>query len=93
MKIWDNNTEDGDTVKVYLDKKLIKDSVALLYEPSELNLGKLSTGEHLLEVAAINEGSNSPASATISFGNDVDKKNYEMNATIDSAAAWKLIVK
>jgi hypothetical protein len=93
LKIWDNNTEDGDSVKVYLDNKLIRDSIALLYEPLQLNFGKLSKGAHLLGVEAINEGSSSPASATIGLTNGTEKIEFEMNATKDSAASWKIFIK
>ncbi len=92
LKIWDNNTEDGDSVKVYLDGKLIKDTLAILYEPLQLNFGKLSKGEHLLGVVAINEGIMSPASASMSISNQTENKEFEMNATKDSAASWKIII-
>ena len=92
LKIWDNNTEDGDSVKVYLDDKLIKDTLAILYEPLQLNFGKLSKGEHLLCVVAINEGIMSPASASMSISNNTENKEFEMNATKDSAASWKIII-
>jgi hypothetical protein len=93
LSIWDNNTEDGDSVKVYLDNKLMRDTIGLLYEPLILKFGKLSKGEHLLGVVAINEGSSSPASATIGLSNETEKNEFEMNATIDSAASWKIIIK
>lgn len=91
--IWDNNTEDGDSVKVYLDDKIIRDTIGLLYEPLTLNFGKLAKGEHLLGVVAINEGTTSPASATIGLSNETEKNEFEMNATKDSAASWKIIIK
>jgi hypothetical protein len=92
LKIWDNNTEDGDSVKVFLDNKLIRDTLALLYQPLQLNFGKLSKGEHLLGVVAINEGITSPASASMSISNETETKDFEMNATKDSAASWKIII-
>ena len=93
LAIWDNNTEDGDSVKVYLDDKIIRDTIGLLYEPLTLNFGKLSKGEHWLGVVAINEGTTSPASATIGLSNETEKNEFEMNATKDSAASWKIIIK
>jgi hypothetical protein len=92
LTIWDNNTEDGDSVKVYLDNKLIRDTLALLYEPLQLNFGKLSKGEHLLGVVAISEGTTSPASAAMSLSNKDGKNDFEMYATKDSAASWKIII-
>ncbi len=92
LKIWDNSAEDGDSVKVYLDNKLLRDTLGLLNEPLQLNFGKLSKGEHLLGVVAINEGSTSPASASMSLSNETEKKAFEMDATKDSAASWKIII-
>jgi hypothetical protein len=92
LTIWDNNTEDGDSVKVYLDNKLIRDTLALLYQPLELNFGKLSKGEHTLGVVAINEGATAPASAAMSLSNGAGKNEFDMYATKDSAASWKIII-
>ncbi len=92
MKIWDNNTEDGDTVAVYLNGKLIADSVAILYQPRILPLGKLTTGEHILGVKAINMGMVAPASASISLTDEKGTHEFVMDAWIDSAASWKIIV-
>lgn len=92
MKIWDNNTEDGDTVAVYIDGRLIADSVAILYEPVRLSLGKLTAGEYLLGVSAINEGTTAPASASISLTDGNHIQEFIMDAWIDSAAGWKIIV-
>ena len=93
LKIWDNNTEDGDTVQVYLDNKLMRDTLPLRYEPLDLALGKLSKGEHILGVVAINEGSTSPASASMSLSSGTEKKEFEMDATIENPASWKIIIK
>ncbi len=92
MKIWDNNTEDGDTVAVYLNGKLIADAVAILYEPYLLPLGKLTTGEYILGVKAINMGTVAPASASISLTDEKGTQEFVMDAWIDSAASWKIIV-
>lgn len=93
MNIWDNEAEDGDTVKVFLDGKLMKDSVELFNNPIALNFGKLKKGTHQLIVAAISEGINSPATATIGLSNGTEPKEFVMNATKDSAAAWTIIIK
>lgn len=93
LKIWDNNTEDGDTVKVFIDNKLLRDTLALRYQAKELNLGKLNKGEHILGVVAISEGTTSPASASMSLGNEQENKDFEMNASIKKPASWKIIIK
>ena len=47
----------------------------------------------ILGVKAINEGMTSPASAYVSLSDGKNKKEFSMNAWIDSAASWKVIVK
>jgi hypothetical protein len=92
IKIWDNNTEDGDSVRVSLDGVLLKDSLALLYEPVILKVGLLDIGEHNFVVEAINEGSSSPATATISISNEKESHELVMDASIGTPALWKIHV-
>jgi|GEM_PF-1274397 len=91
-KIWDNEAEDGDTVKVLLDGALIKDSFELLNRPLELHLGKLSKGKHLFVVAAVSEGMNAPATASIGLSNGTESREFIMDATRDTAASWTIII-
>ncbi len=93
MKVWDHDAEDGDTIRVFFDGKLIADTLAILNTPIEYKLGKLSAGEHLIGVVAINEGISAPASAYISLNDGSGEKEFSMDAFLDSAASWKLIVK
>lgn len=93
LKIWDNDAEDGDTIKVYLDGKLIKDNLGILNMPVVVELKNLKTGEHILGVEAVDEGMSSPATATLCIYNEVEKKEFEMNATKEKPASWKITVK
>lgn len=93
MKVWDHEAEDGDTIQVYFKGKLIADSLAILNEPVQYKLGKLSKGEYLVGVKAINEGITSPASAHMSLSDGKNETEFSMDAWIDSAASWKIIVK
>ncbi len=93
FKIWDNEAEDGDTVRVYLDGKLVRDTLGLLNQPLELNFGKLSKGTHQLGVEAINEGSSAPATASIGLTSGEQTTEFIMNATLDRAASWTIIIK
>lgn len=93
MKVWDREAEDGDSIQVYFDGKVIADSLAIVNNPIEYKLGRLSAGEYLLGVSAINEGTTSPASAHISLNDGKTEKEFTMDAWIDSAASWKIILK
>lgn len=92
MKIWDNNTEDGDTVAVYFNNKKLVDTLGILYEPVKIKLGKLKKGTYLLGVSAINEGVTAPASCSVSLFDGKEEKEFTMDAWVDSAASWKVIV-
>ena len=93
MEVWDQSAEDGDSIQVFFNGKMIADSVAILKAPVEDKLGTLSPGEYWIGVKAINEGSTSPASAYIRLNDGKIKNSFSMDAWMDSAASWKLIVK
>ncbi len=103
MEVWDHDAEDGDSIQVFFNGKMLGDSLAILNAHVAYPLGKLSPGEYWIGVKAINEGSTSPASAYIRLINKTDPARYPVNAEnlvelsmdawIDSAASWKLIVK
>lgn len=93
MKVWDNEAEDGDTISVYFDGKLLEKNLGILNKPFVIELGKISKGEHLFGVKAINEGTTSPASASMSIYNESEEKEFAMDATKEQPASWKIIVK
>ena len=93
MKVWDNDAEDGDSIQIYFKGNMIADSLAILNTPIEYKLGNLSAGEYFIGVKAISEGMFSPASAYVSLSDGKNEKEFSMDAWIDSAASWKVIVK
>ncbi len=93
MKVWDHEAEDGDSIQVFFEGKMIADSLAILNNPVEYKLGKLPAGEYWLGVKAINEGMVSPASPTISLNDGKTEKEFSMQVWLDSAASWKVILK
>ncbi|MDZ4793748.1 MAG: hypothetical protein SGI83_05660 [Bacteroidota bacterium] len=103
IEVWDHDAEDGDSIQVFFNGKMLADSLAILNTHVAYPLGKLSPGEYWIGVKAINEGSTSPASAYIRLINKSDPALYPVNAEnlvefsmeawVDSAASWKLIVK
>ena len=93
MKVWDHDAEDGDSVQVFFEGKMIADSLGILNDPITYKLGNLSAGEYWLGVKAINEGMFSPASAHISLTDGKSDKEFSMDAWKDSAASWKIIIK
>ncbi len=93
MKVWDNEAEDGDTIQVFFNGKMIADTLGILNNPAEYKLGTLSAGAYWIGVKAINEGTTSPASASVSLSDGKVEKEFIMAAWVDSAASWKVIVK
>lgn len=94
MKVWDYSAEDGDTIRVFFDGKLIADSLPLLYEPVKYKLGKLSGGEHWIGISSINDGMMGAASPHINLSNGRDSFELDIEAWKDSTAgSWKVIVK
>ena len=101
LSVFDQNAEDGDTIQVFFKGKMIADSLAILNTPVDYNLGRLTPGEYMIGIKAINEGSTPPASAYIRLNRSgassidtlPDRVSFSMDAWIDSAASWKLIVK
>ncbi|MEO7046345.1 MAG: hypothetical protein ABI091_13630 [Ferruginibacter sp.] len=93
LKVWDDNTEDGDSVIVFFNGKIVKDTLAIKYEPEIIQLGDVQPGEYKIGIKAINEGMSSPATAAIAVSNGKTEETFSMYATMDSAAAWNLIVK
>lgn len=93
MKVWDHDAEDGDSIQVFFEGKMIADSLGILNDHVTYKLGELSAGEYWLGVKAINEGMFSPASAHISLSDGKLEKEFSMDAWKDSAASWKIIIK
>lgn len=93
LKVWDDNTEDGDSVIVFFNGKIVKDSLAIKYEPEIIQLGDIKPGKYEIGIKAINEGITSPATAAIAVSNGKTEETFSMYATMDSATAWILIVK
>ncbi len=92
LKVWDNDTVDGDTVDVYFDNKLIAGKLGLTAQHASFALGELKTGEHTLGVKAVDEGISSPATCSVSLSNGTIQREFVMDAWIDSASSWKIIV-
>jgi len=93
MKVWDSEAEDGDVIQVYFNGKLLADELAILNTPVEYKLGWLSPGEYTMIVSALNEGASAPASVHVSLGDGTNEKEFSMDATLITAAAWKVTVK
>jgi hypothetical protein len=95
MKVWDYSAEDGDSIQVYFDGKLIADSLAIFNDPpSEYKLGRLYAGEHWIGIKAINEGTMGFASPHVRISNGRDSVDIDIEAWIDSIpSSWKVILK
>jgi len=71
LYLWDWDREDGDSVNVYLNEKLIGAHIRLLKKPQTLMVKALKYGENYLRIDAINvqKGSNTVACAGFSDRN------------------------
>jgi hypothetical protein len=89
FKIWDFHAEDGDTVNVYFDEKLVFKKLPIRYEPIRYNPGHLSSGDHIIAIEAVNEGMMGPASPHLSV-HDMDTTfDFDIDAWIDSPrSSW-----
>ena len=92
LRIWDFSAVDGDTVRIYFDKELIFDSLFITDVPVVYHTGPLRSGVHRLGVEAISEGTTAPASPHISVNDGQQTFEFNINAKLDSAAAWQIVV-
>jgi hypothetical protein len=93
MKVWDSEAEDGDVIQVFFQDKLVADNLAILNTPVEYKLGYLVAGEYEIKVRPLNEGMNPPASARISLNDGKKEQEFDMSASAEYSAKWKVIVK
>lgn len=93
VRVWDDNAEDGDTIQIYFQNALLADTLGILNEPESYPLGKLSPGKYWIGVRALSEGTTAPATSSMLVTNDRDSVTFSMNAWLDSAARWELILK
>jgi hypothetical protein len=68
ISLWDHGSEDGDLIQVFLNGQMMWQQIRLT--KSRINL-QLSMGgwENLIEIKALNEGSQSPNTASIAISN------------------------
>jgi hypothetical protein len=77
IKLWDNGSEDGDIVSVYLNSVWIYDNLTLKNDGDSIcwPVSILNTGTNDLVVFAINEGTSGPNTVAIAI-NDVEIQNF-----------------
>lgn len=83
---------DGDTVRIYFDKELIFDSLFITDVPVVYHTGPLRSGVHRLGVEGISEGLMAPASPHISVKDGQQTFDFNIDAKLDSAASWQIVV-
>lgn len=92
LRIWDFSAVDGDSIRVYFDKELIFDSLFITDVPVVYRTGPLRSGVHRLGVEAISEGMMGPASPHISVSDGKQIFEFNIDAKLDSAASWQIVV-
>ena len=68
ITVWDHGTEDGDIINIYLNGKVLKSKLRLTKKKQAFRVN-LSGGQNRFEVEAVNEGSQSPNTATVEISN------------------------
>jgi hypothetical protein len=76
VSVWDHGSIDGDRVNVYLNGRLIRSNLLLGKSPINIRLN-LYTGSNVVEIKAMNEGSQSPNTASIKITNVVQGKSQQ----------------
>lgn len=88
--LWDKNKVDGDYVSVYLNGKLVLDSVEVVKAKKEITL-HLQSGPNLLVMHAINLGKIPPNTAAIALKGDKKHKIFVVNSDLKKSGAVELI--
>jgi len=68
ITVWDHSNEDGDIINIYLNGKILKNKLRLTNKKQSFRVN-LSGGQNRFEVEAVNEGSQSPNTATVEISN------------------------
>lgn len=68
ITVWDHGNEDGDIINIYLNGKVLKSKLRLTKKKQVFRVN-LSGGQNRFEVEAVNEGSQSPNTATVEISN------------------------
>ena len=76
VSVWDHGSIDGDRVNVYLNGRLISNNLMLKRNRTNIRLN-LSTGSNVVEIKALNEGSQSPNTASMKITNVVQGKSQQ----------------
>ena len=78
ITLWDNASEDGDIVSVYLNERWIIENHTLLNDSTSFNFSTdlLVSGENDLVVFALNEGTSGPNTMSIAI-NGEEIKNFQ----------------
>lgn len=88
--LWDKNKVDGDYVSVYLNGKLIMDSVEVVKAKKEIAL-HLQTGPNLLVMHAINLGKIPPNTAAVALKGDKKHKIWVVNSDLRKSGAIEFV--
>lgn len=88
--LWDKNKVDGDYVSVYLNGKLVLDSVEVVKAKKEIAL-HLQSGSNLLVMHAVNLGKIPPNTAAIALKGDKKHKIFVVNSDLKKSGAVELI--
>lgn len=82
LKLWDNATEDGDSISVMVNGKYIAKNLELTREKAKLVI-KLEEGTNTITIFAHNEGRISPNTASCEIRAGLRKKKFTISTSLD----------
>lgn len=82
LKLWDNATEDGDSISIMVNGKYIAKNVELTREKEKFVV-KLEEGTNTITIFAHNEGRISPNTASCEIRAGLRKKKFTISTSLD----------
>jgi len=92
LEIWDNNVEDGDSVRIYLDDQIIENEIGITKKAKTFSQ-LLSEQNSVLIIQALNLGSRPPNTLALRISDGINTKQMVISTDLKNAQALKIILK
>jgi len=92
IEVWDNNVEDGDSVRILLNEKALSEGLGIKKRTQTLKF-ELSQNDNLLVIQALNLGSRPPNTLALKITDGKSSKKIMFTTDLKNAQAIKVILK